>query len=273
MWAGGGAAAIQLDTCSPNFLIQEYNGGELHQELFKEPIRFENGYIIPPPGRAGCRVGRSGCQETVIEQETTRRKVFDGKIGRKGCPGNGRAGRGHGEAVAIRFAEEGAAVAVCDILPVDELDSGIGARIRAVGGQALCCQTDVSQEEPVRQLVQQTIDRFGTIDILANVVGIAGPTKDVWQMSLAEWRQTLAVNLDSAFLGCKYALPEMIRKRYGRVINFSSGTGKQPLSHRSAVCHLENGRAWFHAHTGGRCGTVQHHGQRDLPRFSRGAGR
>ena len=63
------------------------------------------------------------------------------------------AGRGHGEAVAVRFAEEGAAVAVCDILPVDELDSGVGARIRAVGGQALCCQTDVSQEEPVRQLV------------------------------------------------------------------------------------------------------------------------
>ena len=44
------AAAIQLDTCSPNFLIQEYNGAELHQELFKEPIRFENGYIIPPTG-------------------------------------------------------------------------------------------------------------------------------------------------------------------------------------------------------------------------------
>jgi len=42
------AAAVQLDTCSPNFLIQEYNGGGLHQELFKEPIRFENGFIEPP---------------------------------------------------------------------------------------------------------------------------------------------------------------------------------------------------------------------------------
>ena len=42
------AAAVQLDTCSPNFLIQEYNGGDLHQELFKEPIRFENGFIEPP---------------------------------------------------------------------------------------------------------------------------------------------------------------------------------------------------------------------------------
>ena len=143
------------------------------------------------------------------------------------------AGRGHGEAVAVRFAEEGAAVAVCDIVPLEELEGGVGERIRAAGGEVFCSQTDVSKEEPVRQLVQDTIDRFGTIDILVNVVGIAGPTKDVWQMSLAEWRETLAVNLDSAFLGCKYALPEMIRKRYGRVINFGSGSGKQPLSHRT----------------------------------------
>jgi len=143
------------------------------------------------------------------------------------------AGRGHGEAVAVRFAEEGAAVAVCDIVPLEELEGGVGERIRAAGGEVFCSQTDVSKEEPVRQLVQDTIDRFGTIDILVNVVGIAGPTKDVWQMSLAEWRETLAVNLDSAFLGCKYALPEMMRKRYGRVINFSSGSGKQPLSHRT----------------------------------------
>lgn len=44
------AAAVQLDACSPNFLIQEYNGNSLHEELFKEPIRFENGYIMPPTG-------------------------------------------------------------------------------------------------------------------------------------------------------------------------------------------------------------------------------
>ena len=44
------AAAIQLDTCSPNFLIQEYNVNALHSEIFMEPILFENGYIIPPTG-------------------------------------------------------------------------------------------------------------------------------------------------------------------------------------------------------------------------------
>ena len=44
------AAAVQLDTCSPNFLIQEYNGNSLHNDIFKEPIRIENGYITPPTG-------------------------------------------------------------------------------------------------------------------------------------------------------------------------------------------------------------------------------
>jgi 2-dehydro-3-deoxyphosphogalactonate aldolase len=44
------AAAIQLDTCSPNFLIQEYNGNDLHSQLFTEPITFEKGYIAPPTG-------------------------------------------------------------------------------------------------------------------------------------------------------------------------------------------------------------------------------
>ncbi len=46
----GAAAAIQLDTCSPNFFIQEYNTNDLHREIFVEPIKFENGYIIPPSG-------------------------------------------------------------------------------------------------------------------------------------------------------------------------------------------------------------------------------
>ena len=143
------------------------------------------------------------------------------------------AGRGHGEAMARRFAKEGADVAICDVMPVAVLEETVGEKIRAEGRRALCFQTDVSQEEAIKEMVGRTLDHFGTIDILANVVGIAGPTKDVWDTSLAEWKETLAVNLDSVFLGCKYVLPEMIRKRYGRVINFSSGTGKQPLSHRA----------------------------------------
>lgn len=155
------------------------------------------------------------------------------------------AGRGHGEALARRFAAEGAAVALCDIIPLALLEERVGDPIRAAGGQALCFQTDVAQENAVIQMVQATLEHFGTIDILANVVGIAGPTKDVWEMSLAEWQETLAVNLDSMFLGCKAVLPTMIKNRYGRIINFSSGTGKQPLSHRTPYATSKMGVIGF----------------------------
>ena len=155
------------------------------------------------------------------------------------------AARGHAEAIAKRFAKEGALVSICDILPVGELENQVGTDIEKVGGKVLCSQTDVSKEDQVQQLVDHTMAHFGTIDILANVVGIAGPTKDVWDMSLAEWKQTLDINLDSLFLCCKAVLPEMIRKRSGKIINFSSGTGKQPLSHRTPYATSKMGVIGF----------------------------
>ncbi len=155
------------------------------------------------------------------------------------------AGRGHAEAVARRFAKEGAAVALCDIISVQELEAKVGTTIRAAGGNVHCFETDVSQEKSVNEMVAATIENFGTVDILANVVGIAGPTKDIWDMTLSEWRRTLEVNLDSLFLCSKAVLPEMIRKRYGRIINFSSGTGKQPLSHRAPYATSKMGVIGF----------------------------
>ena len=155
------------------------------------------------------------------------------------------AGRGHAEAVARRFAQEGAAVAICDVIPVKELEAKVGSDIRAAGGDVRCFETDVSQEEPVNEMVAATIEQFGTVDILANVVGIAGPTKDIWDMSLEEWRRTLEVNLDSLFICSKAVLPEMIRKKYGKIINFSSGTGKQPLSHRAPYATSKMGVIGF----------------------------
>ena len=130
-------------------------------------------------------------------------------------------------------------------MPVEELEATVGAEIKAAGGESICFQTDVSNEEAVNAMVKATLDRFGTIDILANVVGITGPTKDVWDMSLAAWKKTLDVNLDSVFLCCKAALPAMIEKKYGRVINFSSMTGKQPLSHRTPYATSKMGVIGF----------------------------
>ena len=155
------------------------------------------------------------------------------------------AARGHAEAIALRFADEGAVVSLCDVVPVTTLEEKVGSKVRDAGGKVLCFQTDVSDEDQVDQMVRETLETLGTVDILANVVGIAGPTKDVWDMTLAEWKRTLAVNLDSHFLCCKAVLPEMIKKRYGKIINFSSGTGKQPLSHRAPYATSKMGVIGF----------------------------
>jgi NAD(P)-dependent dehydrogenase (short-subunit alcohol dehydrogenase family) len=155
------------------------------------------------------------------------------------------AARGHAEAVAEVFAQAGAVVSICDIIPLDVLDRGIGAKIRKTGGHVLCFQTDVANEAQVKVWFEKTLEEFGTIDILVNSVGISGPTKDIWDITLDEWRNTLAVNLDSMFLCTKTVLPEMVRKQWGRVINFSSSTGKTPLAHRTPYATTKMGVIGF----------------------------
>ena len=84
------------------------------------------------------------------------------------------AARGHAQAMAVRFAAEGALLAICDLIPAEELDTTTGAQVREAGSRALCFRTDVSDERQVNDMVARTLAEYGTIDILAPVVGIAG---------------------------------------------------------------------------------------------------
>lgn len=165
---------------------------------------------------------------------------LDGKVAIiTGC------GRGFGEAIAKLFAREGAKTSICDIITLRELEEKVGSNIRAMGGEVLCFQTDVSEEEQVNAMVKETIEKLGTVDILVNNVGIAGPTKDCWEITLAEWNRTLSVNLGGTFLCTKAVLPAMIRKKEGRIINISSITGKNPLPHRTPYATSKMGMIGF----------------------------
>ncbi|CAI8041998.1 Diacetyl reductase [(S)-acetoin forming] [Geodia barretti] len=76
------------------------------------------------------------------------------------------AGRGHAEAIALRFAEEGAAVSLCDVVPVTTVGGeSRSEKIRAAGGKVLCFQTDVSKEDQVNKMAKETIETLGTVDI------------------------------------------------------------------------------------------------------------
>lgn len=132
----------------------------------------------------------------------------------------GSAG-GMGQAAAELFAREGASIIVTDIAA----DAGeqTARNIREAGGKAIFVQANVANEDDVQHLVRESIDAFGRIDVLYNNAGIM-PADDsgVTDLSEATWDRILDVNLKSAFLCTKYAVPHMIRQGKGSIINIAS---------------------------------------------------
>jgi len=112
--------------------------------------------------------------------------------------------RGMGKSIALLFAKEGAKVVIKS------------------GSQAIAIKADVSNEDEVKKMVEETESKFGKIDILVNNAGIVFdiPFKE---KTLEQWQKTLGVNLIGVFLCCKYASPHM--NEGGRIINISSTNG------------------------------------------------
>jgi NAD(P)-dependent dehydrogenase (short-subunit alcohol dehydrogenase family) len=137
------------------------------------------------------------------------------------------AGRGIGEAVALRFAEEGARLVLAS-RTASELDR-VAAQIRAAGGTALVRVADVTDRLQVDQLVQASLEACGRIDVLVNAAGSYGPIGPLWQLDPQEWVKTFSVNLFSAFYFCQAVLPHMIRARSGKIVHFSGGGATAPL--------------------------------------------
>ncbi|HLG16861.1 MAG TPA: SDR family NAD(P)-dependent oxidoreductase [Blastocatellia bacterium] len=143
-------------------------------------------------------------------------------------------GRGIGRAIALRFAREGASLVVSGPTP-DTVDS-VARAIREQGGHAIATQTDVSDEASVEGMVAATLGEFGRVDVLVNNAGIIGPTAPVVRVEREGWDQTIAVNLTGAYLCAKHALPNMIERRAGRVINITSVAGLIGYALRSPYC-------------------------------------
>ena len=141
-------------------------------------------------------------------------------------------GRGLGRAIALRFASEGASLVLSGT--TEDAITATAKEIRANGGRAIGIRADVAEESEVEALVAAALDEFGRIDILVNNAGIIGPTAPVVQIERQEWDRTLAVNLTGAFLCVKHALPHMIERRSGRVLNITSVAGLIGYNLRSA---------------------------------------
>jgi NAD(P)-dependent dehydrogenase (short-subunit alcohol dehydrogenase family) len=151
------------------------------------------------------------------------------------------AGRGIGRAIAEALAAEGAAVALAS-RSANELDEVVAA-IAAAGGKARPFAVDLFDRAATLDLPRKVQDSLGPIDILVNNAGIgssASPGPAV-EMNVAYWDQTLELNLTVPMLLSKAVLPEMLRRRWGRIIMVASIAGKVGTFHGAAYSASKHG--------------------------------
>ena len=132
-------------------------------------------------------------------------------------------GRGIGRAIALRFVSEGAAVMLA--ATKREPLEATAAEIRKAGGRVATAVVDVADEAAVKTVVAATLGELGRLDILVNNAGVGGPTQRLVDMERADWDRTLAVNVTGAFLCSKHAIPHMVARKSGRIVNITSIAG------------------------------------------------
>jgi len=145
------------------------------------------------------------------------------------------AGHGIGKAYAQRFAAEGAQVVIADIH--EQAGQSVAAALSESGLSAWARSTDVRDYKSIEGLVNETVERFGRIDVLLNNAAIY-VTEKLWkgpveELALDEWDRVMEVNLKGVFLCCRAIIPVMKTQKSGKIINvasgtFFSGTGNMP---------------------------------------------
>ncbi len=148
------------------------------------------------------------------------------------------AGAGMGRETSILFAKEGCAVAVFEINEQNGMQTA--NEIVANGGVAKFWKVDVSNEENVKQAIDEVAATFGKIDILINNAGITGADKKTHELTVSEWDQVFNVDVKGVFYCTKYAVPYMLKNQQGSIVNLSSIYGTLG-SHELTPYHAAKG--------------------------------
>jgi glucose 1-dehydrogenase len=147
---------------------------------------------------------------------------------------------GIGQAIALAYAKEGAAVAVDCVGDVSAADETLHA-IQAVNGRALAISADVSDPGQVQHLIAQTVATFGRLDILVNNAGIEFK-RPFLEFPLELWQKTIAVDLTGPWLCAQAAARQMVQQgKGGRIINISSVHEDLPMPANAAYCAAKGG--------------------------------
>jgi 3-oxoacyl-[acyl-carrier protein] reductase len=132
------------------------------------------------------------------------------------------SGQGIGQAIALRLAEAGATIVINDV--VADIAEQTVSQIKSLGRQSMAIMADVSSTADVNRMVETTKNTYGRIDILVNNAGI---TRDqiLMRMTDEDWDKVLNIDLKSVFLCTRAVVRDMMRQRWGRIINISSIVG------------------------------------------------
>src|SRR3954471_24649316 len=145
------------------------------------------------------------------------------------------AASGIGRSAAVRFAREGAKVAIAD------RDEGEGAmvcrEIERAGGKAIFTECDVSNSEQVKRAIDRTVKELGRLDIVFANAGINGVWAPLDELEPPEWDKTLAINLKGTYLTLHYAIPHLKRQGGGSILITSSVNGTRTFSNPGASAY------------------------------------
>jgi 3-oxoacyl-[acyl-carrier protein] reductase len=152
------------------------------------------------------------------------------------------SGRNLGKGIALAFAKAGANVVLNGRHDVDALKS-VAAEAESYGVKAHWVLGDVSNPDDVQRLVGEALDRFGSIDISVQNVGLR-PRQSFLEISVDDWRRVIETSLSSAFYLARCVLPGMREKRWGRIIHMSGRDGFFTYANRA---HNVTAKAGLHA--------------------------
>ena len=149
------------------------------------------------------------------------------------------ANRGIGRAIAGALAADGFATAVTARDPATLADTV--AAIEARGGAVAAYACDVGDEDSVAAMAAEVVERWGGVHTVVANAGVAGPTAPLQEISLTQWRDCLAIDLDGVFLTFRAFIPSLIAEGAGSLIAISSMTGKRPLHGRTPYAAAKMG--------------------------------